>query len=173
MENRRTFLTWAGLSCLTNLIVEMFNVQASQAKWIKFNLLNDQLLLSNHTKSQPQSSWSSNMRIEINCPDSIRADEECHIRVLLFNDSYEPVMISRNAFVGPNLKVLSVDKHPLPESVEGTFGGLDEPLTLQSFTFYGRERTFSELPPGKIEVSAYYRLPEQEGISASYWLIVE
>jgi hypothetical protein len=113
------------------------------------------------------------MQIEINCPDAIRADEECRIRVLLFNDSYEPVMISRNAFVGPNLKALSADKHPLPESVEATFGGLDEPLTLQSFTFYGRERTFSKLPPGKIEIIAYYRLPEQQGISASHWLIVE
>ena len=90
------------------------------------------------------------MRIEIHTPDTISSSESCKLRAVLFNDSYEPVVISRNAFVGPNLR-------RYPESVEPTYGGLEEPVTLQPFTFYGREREFSGLQPGEEEVSAYYR----------------
>jgi hypothetical protein len=46
---------------------------------------------------------------------------------------------------------------PLPESVEPTFGGPDEPLTLQPFSFYGRERSFQGLPVGVLEVTARYQ----------------
>jgi hypothetical protein len=90
------------------------------------------------------------MRIEIYTPDAICSSESCKMRALLFNDGYEPIVISRNAFVGPNLR-----RHP--ESVEPTYGDSEEPFTLQPFTFYGREREFSGLDPGEEEVSAYYR----------------
>ena len=43
------------------------------------------------------------MRIEIDAPGRVKAGAECRIRVLLLNDSYQPVTISRNAFVGPNV----------------------------------------------------------------------
>ena len=108
------------------------------------------------------------MRIEIVSPDTLRASETCRIRVLLFNDSYEPVDISRNAFVGPNLHVLTPVEWVHPDSVEATFGGEEQPLTLQPFTFYGREREFSGLQPGEIEISAFYRPgDEQTELSAT------
>jgi hypothetical protein len=96
------------------------------------------------------------LRIEIHAPRSARAHEECTLRAVLFNDGYEPVAVSRNAFVGPNVRAPHATGHPLPESVEPTFGGPDEPLTLQPFSFYGRERSYS-LPPGEAEIVAYYR----------------
>ena len=114
------------------------------------------------------------MRIEIQCPETIKSSEECRLRAILFNDSYEPVAVSRNAFVGPNVRSLEGGGFPTPESVEATFGGPDEPLTLQPFTFYGRERTFSGLLPGEVEVTAYYSDGAMEGeITVSERLRVE
>lgn len=66
------------------------------------------------------------MRIEIQCPRSTKASELCHTRAILFNDSYGPVELLRNAFVGPNVNVAYQ-----PEAVEATFGGSDEALALQ------------------------------------------
>jgi hypothetical protein len=97
------------------------------------------------------------MRIEIHSPDSIKSSEQLRLRAILFNDSYEPVVVSRNAFVGPNLRAGTQSGLSLPESVEATFGAQDERLTLQPFTFYGREREFRGFPPGEVEVSAYYQ----------------
>ncbi|SRR5947209_7187054 len=114
------------------------------------------------------------MRIEIQGPSSIKASERCRLRAVLLNDSYEPIAVSRNAFVGPNMHALAPGGYPNPSSVEATFGGPDEPLTLQPFTFYGRERTFDGLMPGEVEVTAYYRTSEgQEIASASQRLHVE
>ena len=56
------------------------------------------------------------MRIEINTPSSIRSSESCRLRAVLFNDSYEPVVISRNDSSGRNLR-------GRPQSVEPTYGG--------------------------------------------------
>ena len=90
------------------------------------------------------------MRIEINTPSSIRSSESCRLRAVLFNDSYEPAVISRKCVRWAQLR-------GRPESVEPTYGGSEEQITLQPFTFYGREREFSGLGPGEEEVSAYYR----------------
>lgn len=70
-------------------------------------------------------------------------------------------MISLNSFVGPNVQESASIGSPRPDSVESTFGGADQPLTLQPFTFYGRERTFGDLRPGEIKVFARYR--DKEG----------
>jgi hypothetical protein len=56
------------------------------------------------------------------------------------------------------------------EAVEPTVGGEEEPLTLQPFTFYGRERSLT-LPPGESEVVAAYR--DGEEITASRRIVVE
>jgi hypothetical protein len=95
---------------------------------------------------------ASLMRIEIQGPTKAKASEQCHLRAVLFNDSYEPVAVSRNALIGPN-----VNTPHLTEAVEATFGGPEEPLTLHPFTFYGRERSYTGLPPGEVVVTAYYR----------------
>jgi hypothetical protein len=114
------------------------------------------------------------MRIEIQSPDSIKSSEQLHLRAILFNDSYEPVAVSRNAFIGPNLRAVTQSGFPFPESVEPSFGAADEPLTLQPFTFYGREREFSGLPPGEVEVTAYYQETEHQAkIAASVPLRIQ
>lgn len=114
------------------------------------------------------------MRIEIVAPESIKSSETCNLRVLLFNDSYEPTPISRNAFVGPNLRGLTSVGFPHPKSVEPTFGEQDEPLMLQPFTFYGRERTYNDLQPGEVEVTAYYRPGDSgEELSVSARILIE
>ena len=114
------------------------------------------------------------MRIEIQGPGVVKASQEFSLRAVLFNDSYEPAAVSRNAFVGPNLRTVTASGYPQPESVEPTFGGPDEPLTLQPFTFYGRERTFNGLRPGEVDVTAYYRSADgQPGLSASLRLLIE
>lgn len=107
------------------------------------------------------------MRIEIQCPKTVRTSEELRARVVLFNDRYEPVEASRNAFIGPNVQESSATGAPRPESVEPTFGGADQPLTLHPFSFYGRERTFSGLAPGEVTVTARYRGQDGQEISAS------
>jgi hypothetical protein len=108
------------------------------------------------------------MRIEIVTPESVTSSAEAKVRALLINDGYEPVPVSRNAFVGPTV----AGPHPVA-SVEPTYGQPDEPLTLQPFTFYGRERSLA-FPPGESEVVATYR-PGDGGdeISCSVRVVVE
>jgi hypothetical protein len=82
-------------------------------------------------------------------PRSGRA-RSARVRALLFNDSYEPVVISRNAFIGPTVR-----KQLL--AVEPTYGHEEEVFTLHPFSFYGRERSVGPLPAGEIEVTASYQ----------------
>jgi hypothetical protein len=104
------------------------------------------------------------LRIEIRGTERAGASDGYRLQALLFNDSYEPVTISRNAFVGPNVR----DGTMRPDAVEATFGGAEEPLTLQPFTFYGRERSYEGLAAGEATVEARYRDPNGgEEISAS------
>lgn len=91
------------------------------------------------------------MRIEIHVACQLRSSQECRFRTILLNDSYEPISICRDAFVGPN-----VGAHH-PEAVEPNFGYPGEPLVLQPFSFYGRERVYDGLPAGELDVTAYYR----------------
>ena len=112
------------------------------------------------------------MRIEIQCPKTIRTSEELRARAVLVNDQHEPVEVSRNAFIGPNVK----ESNPSglrPDSVEPTFGRMDQPLTLHPFSFYGRERAFRGLAAGEATVSARYRTPEGHEISASEQVLIQ
>lgn len=95
------------------------------------------------------------MRIEIAAVDPQR--DVLAVRAILLNDSYEPVAVSRHAFVGPTLVATTASGMPMPESVEATVGAVEEPMTLQPFTFYGRERWFENLSPGEYEFRADYR----------------
>lgn len=93
------------------------------------------------------------MKIEIHAPDTVKAGEAFAVRAVLFNDSYEPVAVSRNAFVGPTV---IRGGGMTPPAVEATFGQADEPLTLQPFTFYGRERQADPQQPGSVQVTVQY-----------------
>jgi hypothetical protein len=93
------------------------------------------------------------MKLEIHAPDQVKAGQTFNVRAVLFNDSYDPVAISRNAFMGPTAVT---GAGMTPPAVEATFGGADEPLTLQPFTFYGRERQVDAQPPGEIRITAQY-----------------
>ncbi len=83
------------------------------------------------------------MRVEIEILPGPR------LRALLLNDAYAPVQVLRHGFVGPSIV-------GLPPSVEATFGSPDEPLLLQPFTYYGREREFAGLAAGDYQVAATY-----------------
>jgi hypothetical protein len=108
------------------------------------------------------------MRIEIVTPESITGSAEVMVRALLMNDSYEPVAVSRNAFVGPTV----TGAHQMA-SVEPTYGQPEEPLVLQPFTFYGRERSLA-FPPGESEVVATYRDGDDgEEISSTVRVVAE
>lgn len=71
------------------------------------------------------------------------------LRAVLINETFAEVSVLRHGFVGP-----SVDG--LPPAVEATFGGPDEPVTLHPFTFYGRDRDYAGLPPGRYVARATY-----------------
>jgi hypothetical protein len=87
------------------------------------------------------------------------------MRALLLNDSYEPVEIWRNAFVGPTATLPSGE--PLPPSVEPTHGSPERPVVLQPFTFYGRDRQSGPLEPGVVVVTATYQAEGADPLSAS------
>lgn len=107
------------------------------------------------------------MQIEIHAPDNIGSGEEFALRALLFNDSYESVVVSRNAFIGPGVRERTPDGPPAPLAVEPTYGHTEEELKLQPFTFYGRQRLFGPFPAGNLEVAASYRSPEGLVVTAS------
>ena len=110
------------------------------------------------------------MRVEIVLPDQVRASAEVAIRVYLFNDSLEPVAVSRRAFVGPNLRSLEPARGPYPNEVEGS--DEEEPLTLQPLCLFGRERRF-RLEPGSFEVTAFYNQAPLGRIEAARRFAVE
>jgi hypothetical protein len=101
------------------------------------------------------------MRLEVTAVSGTRAGEQLVVRAALVNDSYAPVAVSRNAFIGPDLTASGAGGMPLPPAVEPTYGQADEPLTLQPFSLYGRDRFFDSLAPGEHEFSAEYTPVEQ------------
>ena len=113
------------------------------------------------------------MRLEIEVPERAQAAEQFNVRVILFNDSYEPVTVSRNAFIGPSLRAEPPRGAPYPDNVEATFGHEEDPLTLQPFCFYGRERVFDGLTAGTFDVTARYETPDNgEKLQASKRLTI-
>lgn len=99
------------------------------------------------------------MKLEIHAPDSVAAGKTFTARAVLFNNGYEPVSVSRNAFQGPSV---TSSGGMAPPAVEATFGMADEPLTLQPFTFYGRERGIDAQTAGTVEITAQY--PSDDGL---------
>lgn len=93
------------------------------------------------------------MKLEIHAPDQAKAGQAFSVRAVLINNSYDPVPVSRNAFMGPTVVT---GQGMTPPAVEATYGQPDEPLTLQPFTFYGRERQVDAQQPGEIRITAQY-----------------
>jgi hypothetical protein len=83
--------------------------------------------------------------------DTWTAGETVTVRVLALNDSYEPVSLDRRLLVGPN----AVPGPPLislePSSREET----ENMVLLHPWCFYGRERGFDGLLPGRVNFHAY------------------
>lgn len=96
------------------------------------------------------------MKIEISAAPGAGPDGSFAVRTLIWNDGYEPVPLSRNAFFGPTEIATTASGMPMAESAEATSGAPDEPMTLQPFTFYGRERWF-DLTPGEHTFFSEYR----------------
>jgi hypothetical protein len=95
------------------------------------------------------------MRLEIIAVSGSAQGEELTVRAAIVNDSFAPVPLSRNAFTGPTLIDAGFGSPP-EQNVEATYNQPDEPMTLQPFTLYGRDRTF-DLPAGKHRFLAEYR----------------
>lgn len=95
------------------------------------------------------------MRLEIIAVPGTAQGEELTVRAAIVNDSFAPVPLSRNAFTGPSLMDPGPGSPP-ERNVEATYNQPDEPMTLQPFTLYGRDRTFV-LPAGKHRFLAEYR----------------
>jgi hypothetical protein len=95
------------------------------------------------------------MRLEITAISGAAQGEELTVRAAIVNDSFGPVPLVRNAFTGPSL-IDPGPGSPAEESVEATYNQPDEPMTLQPFTLYGRDRTFV-LAAGEHRFLAEYR----------------
>jgi hypothetical protein len=85
------------------------------------------------------------------------------VRAVIVNDSYQPVELSREAFVGPTLVGTTASGMPVPENVEPNYGTPVEPIVLAPFALYGRERFFEDLPAGDHEFTAEYRPADPGG----------
>jgi len=78
------------------------------------------------------------------------------VRVVVLNDSYEPVTIDRRLLVGPNVVPEPPAGPPLPISLEPASPEEQRNLVyLNPWCFYGRERHWNDLPPGRVTVYAY------------------
>ena len=95
-----------------------------------------------------------NIRLEITAISGTSAGDELVVRAAIVNDSFAPVPLWRNAFSGPSLLDLGPGSPP-EISVEATNNQADEPMTLQPFTLYGRDRVFV-LAPGSHRFGAEY-----------------
>ncbi|KXK22732.1 MAG: hypothetical protein UZ15_CFX003000882 [Chloroflexi bacterium OLB15] len=93
------------------------------------------------------------MKLEIHAPQTAAASQPIPVRVVLLNDSYEPVAVSRNNLIGPNPQGQGM----ILPNVEPTFGQPEEPLTLQPFTLYGRQREIGPFAGGDVVVTAEYQ----------------
>jgi hypothetical protein len=94
------------------------------------------------------------MRLEVSTAPGSAPDGPLMFRVVLLNDGFSPVSIFRNALVGPTLQ--RAGQMPGPLSVEPTYGAEEEPILLQPFAFYGRDRFFDDLEAAGYVVSAEY-----------------
>ena len=85
-----------------------------------------------------------------------RVGETVTVRLLVLNNSYTPAAVDRRLLVGPNPVPDSPRGAPFPVSVEPSLPKKRENrVVLNPWCFYGRQRTFKSLPPGRVTFFAY------------------
>lgn len=78
------------------------------------------------------------------------------VRLIALNDTYEPVPLDRRLLIGPNVVPERANGLPLPVSVEPSAPTEEQnTVTLNPWCFYGRQRSFDGLAPGRATVYAY------------------
>ena len=89
------------------------------------------------------------MRLVIEGPTEVRAGEAVTARLIVLNDTYEPVAFDRRLLVGPSFE-------GLPAAMEPGFAEEHaNHVILNPFCFYGRERTLEEAPAGDLVVEGF------------------
>ncbi len=82
-------------------------------------------------------------------------NEVIRVRLLALNDGYDPAVLDRRGLIGPNPGYFGTVR-PFPIQVEPAFSTEDQnQVILNPWCFYGRERTFSHLPAGKVTFYGY------------------
>ena len=77
------------------------------------------------------------------------------VRLVAYNEAYEPVALDRRLLIGPNL-VPGPGLKPPPVNVEPAFEKeADNIIQLNPWTLYGRQRQFQGQPPGKVTFYGY------------------
>lgn len=78
------------------------------------------------------------MKLELTC-DGPQADGEVTVRLIVLNDSYEPVAIDRRLLFGPHP---AVSDPPLLSSEPSSTDPAHDRIVLNPWGLYGRERHF-------------------------------
>jgi len=88
--------------------------------------------------------------------DQFRTRGAVTARIFVLNDSYEPVILDRRLLVGPNPAPERLAGAPFPVSLEPALPREEQNLiVLNPWCFYGRQRTFDGLPPGRVMIHGY------------------
>src|SRR4051812_17979787 len=78
------------------------------------------------------------------------------VRLLVLNDSYEPVALDRRLLIGPNAIPERPTGAPFPVSVEPALPREDQNVIhLNPWCLYGRQRPFEGFPPGRVTFHGY------------------
>ena len=77
------------------------------------------------------------------------------MRLVAYNEAYEPVALDRRLLIGPNL-VPGPGLKPPPVNVEPAYEDqADNIIQLNPWTFYGRQRQFQGRPAGQVTFYGY------------------
>lgn len=91
-------------------------------------------------------------------PKETQPDGELAVRLLVLNDSYEPVRVDHRLLIGPNIA-----STPHPVSAEPSLPDEGDNLTvLNPWCFYGRQRPFGD-GKGSVTFTAYLLASDDGG----------
>ena len=85
-----------------------------------------------------------------------RAGEAVTVRLVAYNEAYEPVELDRRLLVGPNPVPERAGGPPVPVSLEPAARRKEQnQVLLNPWCLYGRQRVFDSFPAGKVTVYGY------------------